>query len=86
MEELICSINKFREDGINLFYNSKGHDLAYKLFVRHIGYAPVLGYGRILNGILKLEKDIYIVDFEKEEIDFFLKNNEIEVVFLENLE
>jgi len=54
---------------LELFYNSNGNENAYKLFVRHISYAPSLGYGKIIRGSLTPLKPIFIVNFELECIE-----------------
>lgn len=76
----------YKDNGINLFYNSEGNDQAYKLFIRHIGYAVSLGYGKIKNGILFLEKDIFIVNFEEKIINLYLKEEYIHIIPLKILE
>lgn len=78
-------IKYYKDNEINLFYNSEGNDQAYKLFIRHIGYAVSLGYGKIKNGVLFLEKDIYIVNFDLKLIDLFLSGTQIKVISLKEL-
>lgn len=86
MKTLEEEIKYYKNNGINLFYNSEGNDQAYKLFVRHVGYAAALGYGKIKNEVLLLEKDIYIVDFDLKLIDLFLSGTEIKVISLKGLD
>lgn len=83
MEKLIQKINEYKNQGIDLFYNSKGNQNAYRLFVRHIGIAETFGYGKINQGILTPNKELHIVDFDKKEI---IKTKEnIKIIKLEAL-
>lgn len=79
MDEFEKEINYYIKNDIPLFYNSDGNEYAYKLFVRHISYAPALGFGSIRNGKLIVEKDIRIVDFNEKIIDIYMSRTEIEI-------
>lgn len=72
--------------GNTLFYSSSGNPQAYRLNVKHISFAPILGYGKIFNNCFKVEKEILIVDFEKEQIIEFEVGEKIKVIDLESLE
>jgi len=70
-KEFVDEIIKLRDSGVDLFYNSSGCVKAYKLGVKHLSSAPNFDYGLI---VFKcdfksfLDKEITIVDFEKETI------------------
>jgi len=64
-EKFEKEIKNFKED---LFYNSSGNKNAYKLFVRHISYAPAMGIGIKIGDFFIPTKDVNIVDFENEKI------------------
>ena len=52
-----------------LFYNTTGSTIAYKLCVKHLSFAPVLGLAQMAGATLYPKKALHIVDFDKERID-----------------
>jgi len=68
MINFINKIKDFQKEGKILFYTTKGNPTAYKLMVRHISYADKMGYGDIRNNTFYPNQEIYIADFEKQEI------------------
>jgi len=53
-----------------LFYNTIGSTTAYKLGIRHLGAAPMVGLATLSNtGFLYPKESIYLVDFENETIE-----------------
>lgn len=65
---MIEKINKLKEKDIPLFYITEGNPKAFRLFVRHISFAKTLNLGKIKENIFIPNTEIYIVDFEKNEI------------------
>jgi len=51
-----------------LFYNSTGNKEAYKLFVRHLSYAPNMGLATKEGEYIVPKDSIYLADFENEQI------------------
>ena len=72
-KNLIKDLNK----GNDLFYNSEGNSEAFKLFVRHISFAENLNYGIMKNGYFYPNKEILLVDFDKQIISKI--NNKLKV-------
>jgi len=52
-----------------LFYNTRGNLLAYKLHIRHLSFAPILGLAQMAGKRVYPRDRIHIVDFEQENID-----------------
>ena len=70
-KEFVDKIIKLRDSGVDLFYNSSGSVEAYKLGVKHLSSAPSFDYGVIVfrtDFKSFLDKEITIVDFDKETI------------------
>ena len=66
-----------------LFYNSSGNKDAYKLGVKHLSSALFLGYAYEHQGILYIEKDLTLVDFEREKFTLILKGSKLTITPLE---
>lgn len=77
-------IHDLKEEGFDLFYNLKGNSTAYKLFIRHIGFAPNLNYGEIRNNVFIPNKEIYLVDFDN--LTISTTTNSIEIIKLEEID
>jgi len=65
--------------GVDLFYNTNGNKNAFKLFVRHLSYAEKLGYGKVKDNLLKLNKNLYLVNFECESITYIKAGSELKI-------
>ena len=52
----------------NLFYNNSGDKRYYKMAIKHISFSENLCLSKIFSNQLKVKKDFYIVDLDKEEI------------------
>jgi len=74
MQKLKKEIDKLLSEGKDLFYNSTGNKHAYKWFVRHLSYAPVLGYGKIERKVYKPNTGTLIVNFETKKIETIREN------------
>jgi len=66
-----------------LFYNSSGNKYAFKLGVKHLSSTLYLGYAYEHQGILYIEKDLTLVDFEKEQFTLILKGSKLTLTPLE---
>lgn len=76
-------IIKLRDSGVDLFYNSNGSVVAYKLGVKHLSASPSFGYAIRFANEVRPYKTISIVDFDKEEI--FETENNIILIPLKNI-
>lgn len=77
--------NRIRElnENYDLFYNSDGNPLAFKLCVKHLSFAKSLNYIELdFENRFKVLREFYLVDFEKEEIKKIKKDEIIELIEL----
>ena len=71
-EKFIEKIKNHKED---LFYNSSGNPDAYKLCIKHISAAPAFRKGFKIGNDFVPNEGIYLVDFDKEEINLIPGNH-----------
>jgi len=67
----------------NLFYNSSGNVEAFKLYVRHLSYAPNINEGKRIGNIIIPNNTLILVDFDEEII--YEIDSEIKLIDLKNL-
>lgn len=66
-----------------LFYNSSGSKYAFKLGVKHLSSTLFLGYAYEHQGILYVEKDFTLVDFETKQFTLILRGSKLTLTPLE---
>ena len=66
-----------------LFYNTSGDKQAFKLGVKHLSSTLFLGYAYEHQGILYIEKDLTLVDFEEEKFTLILRGSKMTITPLE---
>jgi len=66
-----------------LFYNDRGNKYAFKLGVKHLSSTLFLGFAYEHQGILYIEKDLTLVDFNKETFTLILKGSKLTITPLE---
>ena len=60
---------KLKSNPNNLFYNSTGSTVAYKLCIRHLSAAMSAGCATLQNGYMYPKDVLYVVDIDNECID-----------------
>jgi len=86
MDKLLKEVTLAKAQDKDMFYNSSGSKQAYQLGIKHINSAESLGYClRLPNGDLHIQKELLLVDFEKNEIIKILKGSRISPVKLKFL-
>jgi len=83
MNEFFQTIKEKIGNNEPLFYNSAGNKHAYKLGVKHLSSALFLGYAYEHQGILYVEKDLTLVDFDTEKFTLILRGSKLTLTPLE---
>lgn len=83
MNDFFETIRKKISANEPLFYNSSGNKYAFKLGVKHLSSALFLGYAYDHQGILYIEKDLTLVDFQTETFTLILKGSKLTITPLE---
>ncbi len=66
-----------------LFYNTSGSIEAYKSGVKHLSSALFLGYGHTHQGVLYVDQDFTLVDFNNQKFTLILKGSKLTISPLE---
>jgi hypothetical protein len=79
MNNFVQTIKEKISNNEPLFYNTSGNKEAFKLGVKHLSSSLFLGFAHTHQGVLYIDKDLTLVDFETQSFTLILKGSKLTI-------